>query len=309
MSMPAGGQGEATATGRPFVLLVSLVGGKPIPYPFDQPRVLVGRGVDADLRIHHAGVSRWQFLVERGLGSAGEPRFRITPYEATNATYVNDRAAVEGTIVPGDVIAVADVRVVLERKIEKAKKSNKQDLPASRMILLTAVVGMALFVGYLFFGGGDDESAGELATAQTKLFGEMPIIRCSNPVECDTRAHDAYNRAKKFFAQAGADPGNLYRATLEFDKAAHFREQSGRPLADMADVGALEDQARARSEAEFADAKFRLQRAMAASDLKRCAVEAAALAHIVPDDQHPYRVKLDAYRRTLPKPKEKGVGE
>jgi len=141
--MSAGGiGGETTATGRPFVLLVSLVGGKPIAYPFDQPRVLVGRGVDADLRIEHAGVSRWQFLVERGMGSAGEPRFRITPYEATNPTYVNDRPAVEGTIVPGDLIAVADVRVVLERKIDKSKKKAKQDLPASRMILLTAVVGM-----------------------------------------------------------------------------------------------------------------------------------------------------------------------
>ncbi|HEX6835910.1 MAG TPA: FHA domain-containing protein [Polyangia bacterium] len=309
MSVGAGMTGEATASGRPFVLLVSLVGGKPIPYQFDQPRVLVGRGVDADLRIEHAGVSRWQFLVERGLGSAGEPRFRITPYEATNATYVNDRPAVEGTIVPGDLIAVADVRVVLERKVDKTKKKAKQDLPASRMILLTAVVGMALFVGYLFFGNSAEDNAGELATAQTKLFGEMAPVRCSNPVECDTRAHDAYNRAKKYLAQAGADPGNLYRATLEFDKAARFRDQSGRPLPDMADVGALEDQARARAEAEFADAKFRLQRAMAAGDLRRCAVEAAALAHILPDDQHPYRIKLDAYRRTLPKPKEKAVGE
>ena len=308
MTMPAA-TGEATATGKPFVLLVSLVGGKPIPYPFDQPRVLVGRGVDADLRIEHAGVSRWQFLVERGLGSAGEPRFRITPFEATNPTYVNDRPAVEGTIVPGDVVAVADVRVTLERKIDKAKKKQKQDLPASRMILLTAVVGMALVVGYLFFGGSNEDNAGELATAQTRLFGEMAPVRCGNPVECDNRAHDAYGRAKKYFAQAGADAGNLYRATLEFDKAAKFRDQSGRPLPDMADVGALEEQARARAEAEFADAKFRLQRAMATSDLQRCAVEAAVLAHIVPDDSHPYRVKLDAYRRTLPKPKEKAIGE
>ena len=309
MTMPAGIGGEPTASGKPFVLLVSLVGGKPIPYQFDQPRVLVGRGIDADLRIEHAGVSRWQFLVERGLGSAGEPRFRITPYEATNPTYVNDRPAVEGTITPGDVVAVADVRVVLERKVDKGKKKAKQDLPASRMILLTAVVGMALLVGYLFFGGAEDDNAGELATAQTHLFGDMAPVRCGNPVECDTRAHDAYARAKKYLAQAGADPGNLYRATLEFDKASRFRDQSGRPLADMADVGALEEQARARAEAEFADAKFRLQRAMAAGDLKRCAVEAAALAHILPDEQHPYRVKLDAYRRTLPKPKEKAVGE
>jgi hypothetical protein len=307
--MPLGSTGEVTASGRPFVLLVSLVGGKPISYSFDQPRVLVGRGLDADLRIEHAAVARWQFLVERGLGSAGEPRFRITPYEATNPTYVNDRPAVEGTITPGDVVAVADVRVVLERKIEKPKKKAKQDLPASRMILLTAVVGMALLVGYLFFNGADDGDAGELATAQTKLFGDMPQVRCGNPVECDTRAHDAYFRAKKYLAQAGADAGNLYRATLEFDKAQRFRDQSGRPLADMADVGALEEQARGRAEADFADAKFRLQRAIAAGDLKRCAVEAAALAHILPDDTHPYRIKLDAYRRTLPKPKEKGIGE
>ena len=301
--------GEATASGKPFVLLVSLVGGKPIPFPFDQARVLVGRGVDADLRIEHAGVSRCQFLVERGLGSAGEPRFRITPYEATNPTFVNDRPAVEGTIVPGDVVAVADVRVTLERKLEKAAPRRQQDLPLSRLILLTAVAAMALFVSYLVFGRGGDGDAGELATAQTRLFGEIAPIRCANPVECDTRAHDAYGRAKKYLAQAGADVSNLYRATLEFDRAARFREQSGRPLADMADVGALEEQARARAEAEFADAKFRLQRAMAAGDLKRCAVEAATLAHIVPDEEHPYRVKLDAYRRTLPKPKEKGIGE
>jgi hypothetical protein len=309
-TLPAASNKDVTASGKPFVLLVSLVGGKPIPYSFDQPRVLVGRGLDADLRLEHAGVSRWQFLIERGIGSAGEPRFRITPYEATNATYVNDRPAVEGTIVPGDLIAVADVRVVLERKVEKVgQRKTKQELPPARMALLTAVVGMALLVGYLFFGGGSDDGAGELATAQTKLFVDMPQVRCGNPIECDTRAHDSYARGKKLLAQAGADPGNLYRATLELDKAAKFREQSGRPLPDMADVGALEDQARARAEAEFADAKFRLQRAMAAGDLKRCAVEAAALAHIVPDDGHPYRVKLDAYRRTLPKPKEKGVGE
>lgn len=308
MVMPAGAGGEVTETGKPFVLLVSLVGGKPIAYPFNQPRVLVGRGLDADLRIEHAGVSRWQFLVERGIGSAGEPRYRITPYEATNPTYVNERPAVEGTIVPGDVIAVADVRVVLERRIEKPKKK-KQDIPPLRMALLTGVVVMAVVVGWMFFGGTTDDSAAELATTQTKLFGEMVPVKCGNPVECDNRAHDAYARAKKLLATAGADPGNLYRATLEFDKAQKFRDQSGRPLPDMADVGALEEQARARAEAEFADAKFRLQRAIAAGDIKRCALEAAALAQIVPDENHPYRVKIDAYRRTLPKPKEKPVGE
>jgi hypothetical protein len=302
---------EAQAQPRPFTLLVSLVGGKPARYAFDQDAVLVGRGIDADLRIEHAAVARAQFLIERGVGSAGEPRYRITPYEATNPTIVNDRPAVEGTITPGDVVAIGDVRVVLERKVPKAAKpgsgekgDKKDQIPPLRMALLAGVTLMALYVGYLFFAGGEDTGAGDLATAQTKMFIDEPVAtRCANAVECDTRAHDSYARAKKYLATAGADPGNLYRAALEFDRAAKFREQSGKPLADIADVGAQAEQARARAEAEFNDARFRLSRAIAAGDLRRQADEAANLARMLPNEHHPYRVKLDAYRRTLPKPK------
>jgi hypothetical protein len=286
---------------RPFTLLVSLVGERPAKYTFDQPRVTVGRAVDADLRIEHAAISRAQFALERGVGSAGEPRFRITPFESTNPTLVNDRPAVEGTITPGDLIAVGDVRVLLERKLQKAETKKKDEITPLRMILLAATTLMALYVGYLVFGGSDEPDAGDLASTQTRLFADLPAVTCGNPIECDTRAHDAYSRAKKLSAQSGADPGNYYRAALEFDKAVRFREQSGRPLADLADVTALSEKAKTQAEAEFQDAKFRLSRAIAAGDLKRCAQEATLLARIVPDPQHPYRVKLDAYRRTLPK--------
>jgi pSer/pThr/pTyr-binding forkhead associated (FHA) protein len=297
-----------------FALLVSTVstktgkarGSRPVRFAFDQERVLVGRGADADLRIEHAAVARAQFLVERGVGSAGEPRYRITPFETTNATYVNERPAVEGTLTPGDVIAVGDVRVVLERKVaapadgDPSKK--KKDVPPLRAILLGVTTLMALYVGYLLFSGDEGEGAGDLATAQVKLFLDEPKTSCGNPIECDTRAHDAYGRGKKLLAQAGADPGNLYRAAKELERASRFREQSGRPLADMADVDAQLDAAKTRAEAEFHDARFRLSRAIAKNDLKSCAVEAALLARIVPDERHPYRTKLDAYRRTLPRP-------
>jgi hypothetical protein len=288
---------------RPFTLLVSLVGERPSKYTFDQPRVMVGRGAEADLRIEHAAISRSQFLLERGVGSAGEPRFRITPFETTNPTLVNDRPAVEGTVTPGDLIAVGDVRVVLERKIQRAESSNKKkkdEIPPLRMVLLGATTLMALYVGYLVMGGSDDPDV-DLANVQTKLFADLPAVTCANPIECDTRAHDAYARGRKLAAQASADPGNYYRAALELDKAVRFREQSGRPLADMADVGALAEKVKGQADAEFQDAKFRLNRAIAAGDLKRQAVEATLLARIVPDPQHPYRVKLDSYRRTLPK--------
>jgi hypothetical protein len=287
---------------RPFTLLVSLVGERPARYTFDQGRVMVGRGQAADLRIEHACISREQFLLERGVGSAGEPRFRITPLETVNPTMVNDRQAVEGTLTPGDLIAVGDIRVVLERKVQRAEpQKKKEEISPLRMILLGATTLMALWVGYLVLGGSDEPDAGDLATTQTKLFGDLPAVTCGNPIECDTRAHDAYGRAKKLLAQSGADPGNFYRAALELDKAVRFRDQSGRPLADMADVSALSEKTRAQAEAEFQDAKFRLSRAIAAGDMHRCSVEATLLARIVPDAQHPYRVKLDAYRRTLPK--------
>jgi FHA domain len=287
---------------RPFTLLVSLVGERPARYTFDQARVMVGRGQGADLRIEHACISREQFLLERGVGSAGEPRFRITPLPTTNPTMVNDRQAVEGTLTPGDLIAVGDLRLLLERKVQRAEaQKKKEEISPLRMILLGATTLMALWVGYLVLGGSDEPDAGDLATTQTKLFGDLPAVTCGNPIECDTRAHDAYARAKKLLAQAGADPGNYYRSALELDKAVRFRDQSGRPLADIADVSALSEKTRAQAEAEFQDAKFRLSRAIAAGDIHRCSVEATLLARIVPDASHPYRVKLDAYRRTLPK--------
>ncbi|HZS38870.1 MAG TPA: FHA domain-containing protein, partial [Polyangia bacterium] len=92
----------AEQTETPFALLVSLVGGKPARYQFNQDRLLVGRGLESDLRVEHAAFSRSQFLIERGRGSAGEARYRITPYETTNPTHVNERPAVEGTLTPGD---------------------------------------------------------------------------------------------------------------------------------------------------------------------------------------------------------------
>lgn len=293
-----------------FALLVSVIGGKPIRYVFDQDRLVVGRGHGADLRIEHAAVARSQFVLERGAGSAGEPRYKILPYDTTNPTYVNDLSAVTGTLSPGDVIAVGDIRVVLERRL-KARDAigKKPELPLLRVLLITATLGMALGVGYLLLAGAPATEGAELAAAETRLFQEPAQVKCANPIECDTRAHDAYARGRKLMTQAGADPGNWYRAALELDRAARFGALAARPLPDIADVDAQIEAARARADAEFNDARFRLQRAIATGDLRRQAEEAALLARLVPDERHPYRTKLDAYRRTLPKAREPGSGD
>ena len=170
------------------------------------------------------------------------------------------------------------------------------------MILLGATTLMALYVGYLVFGGGDEPDAGDLATAQTKLFADLPAVTCGNPIECDTRAHDAYSRAKKLSAQANADPGNYYRAALEFDKAVRFRQQSGRPLAGHGRCRRAVRAAAARRPRPSFRTRNSASRApsppaisSAARRRRRCWRASSPIRSI------PYRVKLDAYRRTLPK--------
>lgn len=311
---------EAMApSGTDYALRVFVLGGKPERFVFDQPRLVVGRGHDADLRIEHACIARAQFAIERSTGSAGEPRFRIVPNEAaTNPTFVNERPAVEGTLMPGDLVAVGEVRVVLENRVKKAEArraaaeapdvlGEKQgpSMPPLRMVLLGLTVVMALAVTYLVFFEEEEEGAGDLMATQTPLFGRLREPHCANPMECDTKAHEAYDRGRKLTATAAADPGNLYRATLEFARARSYREQSGRPLGDMADVEQRYTNTRRDAEAAFDDARFALKRAIAAKDVRRAGAAAAHLARLVPDEDHPYRAKLDAYRRTLPRPKEK----
>lgn len=295
---------------RSFSLLVSTVGQRPQPYTFDQDRVVIGRGEDCDLRIEHAGMSRTQLLLERGTGSQGEARFRITPFESTNPTLVNERPAVEGTIVPGDVIAVTEIRIALERATESArrkaggKREVKQPMAPLRMVLLAATTIMALWVGYMFLSEGDDLSDPTLA-AQSKLFLPATGQRCGNPVECATRARDAYTKGKAYYGNANADPGNLYRSAIEFERCQQFQSQLDRPLDDLRDLEQYAKQSKQRAQVEFDDAKFRFQRAMARNDRRSARLEADLLARMVPDDKHPYRIKLDAYRRALPKDEDK----
>jgi hypothetical protein len=138
--------GETTEM--PYSLLVSRVGGRPARFVFNQERVLVGRGLEADLRLEHAGVSRQQFLLERGRGSAGEARFRITPYDSTNPTFLNGLPAVEGTITPGDVVAIVGAqggaKPARERAEERADFS-AADGASDRDHLHGAVGGLAFF--------------------------------------------------------------------------------------------------------------------------------------------------------------------
>lgn len=291
-----------------FRLRVSAIEGKPELFAFDQPRVTVGRALDCDLRIEHAGISRHQFTIERSLNAGGEPRFRIIPADPiTNPVLVNRVPAVEGALRPGDVIAVGELRIVLEYKAGKLEtKRSLLKLSPFHLVLVVATLFVAGLTVYSLVGDGSGEA--DLTTAQIPLFGPFRPPHCSNPIECDSKAHEAYERGRKYYSAASVDPGNLYRAALEFARARSYREQSGRPLGDIADVDARAENARRDAEAAFEDARFALKRAIASGNLRRCAIEAELLARMVPDDTHPYRLKLDDYRRSLPQSRRPGGG-
>ncbi len=67
----------------------------------------------------------------------------------------------------------------------------------------------------------------------------------------------------------------------------------------MADVEAREAKLKAEAEEEFKDARFRLGQAERRSDWKRVASEAALMSRLIPDIDHPYRVRLETYRETI----------
>ena len=277
-------------------------------YPFDQPRVLVGRGVDADLRIEHAAVSRSQFLVERGVGSAGEPRFRITPYETTNPTLRQRSPRRRGH----HHARRPDRRRRRARgaraqdPARRAGEQKKDEIPPLRMVLLARRRPCMALVRRLPVVRRRRRRRRRRSghRADQAVRRSCRRSRCGNPVECDTRAHDAYARGQE------ADWRRRRRSGQPLSRGARVRQGGALSRAVGAAAG-RHGRRRARSPSRRARAprpssrtpSSACTRAIAAGDLKRCAVEAALLARIVPDEQHPYRVKLDAYRRTLPKPK------
>jgi hypothetical protein len=282
-----------------FALSVTIGRARPVRFRFDQDRVLVGRGRSADLRIEHCAMSREQFVLERRRGSAGEARFRITPLGVTNPTQVNGQPAQEEAVFIGDSVRVGEVAIRIEADKEQRRADGKKaGTSLSPRTLILAVATLAM-VGWVCFGGDSDTTAEGLGKSQVVLFPERTPPKCRDATECQHRAREAYQQGKGLLSQADVAPGSHYRATLELENATRYREQSGLPMPELADASALAQKARKMAESEFQDARFRLERAMANQQTEKCAIEAELLSKLVPDERHPFRVRLDAYRRTL----------
>jgi len=77
--------------------------------PLERDEVVLGRAVEADIRVNDARISRIhaRITVERG-GEDGAPCYRITDLGSTNGTMVNGNLVQESVLQHGDKVSIGD---------------------------------------------------------------------------------------------------------------------------------------------------------------------------------------------------------
>jgi hypothetical protein len=254
--------------------------------------VVVGRAADVDLRVAHSAMAHKQFAIER-IATDGAPRFRIVPLGGRNPTFVHGERAVEGSIAPGEAIAVGPLRFA----IGQARRAG--GAPAKlRLMLLGGVVAVGVVA--LSLGSSTQKAGPEAAGGlDAPLFHPLPALACPTADGCAARARELYARARHYEELAPADGGNWYRAAVTFAYAAQLRLASGLPLAEIADARERVDRAAKKAQTLVDDARFQLQRAIKAGDGPRTMAALETLATLVPEQQHPIRIAIEMTRRDL----------
>jgi hypothetical protein len=284
----------------PFVVAVALYDTPEEQFVFDQDQVVVGRSADADLHVAHPAVSRRQLTIERILPKVGRPRFRIVPHAATNPVFVNGMPAVEGSIVFGDVIAVAETRLVL-------RKAGRAAGGLSPMRLAIVGCGLAALVLVAVALMPRARLAAAPSLPQVKLFVHLPRVSCADRPTCIERARTAYTHGRTYAKQAVSVPGGWYHAALEFYRAWDFQRLSGQPIAGLEDVREELRQAAGSAEAVYNDLQFRLARDLRANDPEALRDTINQLVLVIPDEEHPLRAYLTQYLREHPLPPKPGA--
>jgi hypothetical protein len=104
IEMPAG------PTGFEPVFIAGSVGGKRVSWPITGSRLTVGRGLDNDIVLDDASVSRHHAEITREGGRA-----QVRDLGSTNGTWVNARRVMANPIQPGDQLAFGAVQLEVAR--------------------------------------------------------------------------------------------------------------------------------------------------------------------------------------------------
>lgn len=80
-----------------------------VPIPLDRDEVILGRALEADVRVNDARASRLHARIntERN-GATGEVRYRITDLGSTNGTILNGQPVVEAFMQDGDKVIIGE---------------------------------------------------------------------------------------------------------------------------------------------------------------------------------------------------------
>ena len=278
------------------MLFRSLYDSDPQGFEFNQERVVVGRAADADLQIAHAALSRRHLTIERIAALEGPPRFRLIPHATKNPTLVAGQPAVEGALRPGEIVAIGEIRLTIER----ARPKRRRLTPLRIAIAAVAALMLAtLAVAHLL----RPPPAPPMELPE-KLFVDLPPVSCESFEVCVRRAQLAFEHGRTYAKQGTSVPGSRYRATVELWHARQFQRLAGKPIAGLETLDEELRRAAASAESEYDDLLFALRRDLADHDARSLRATIRRLIAVVPDDDHPLRRKLEKYLEANPLPKE-----
>ncbi|HWE27463.1 MAG TPA: FHA domain-containing protein [Polyangia bacterium] len=288
----------------PFEVHVGTIDGPIRSYIFDAERILIGRASDVDLRVAHSAMARHQFIIERILLDGGPARFRIVLVGGTNPTYLNGQPAVEGSLQPGEEIAVGPLRISVHAPKKRKAAAKASGGVREKIVLIAGILGIGLVCLWMF-GGDDPPPQVNPAEVDAPLFHSLPPLSCPTSDACAARAREQYAKGRQYEDLVSGDIGNLYRASIAFAYAAQLRQASNQPMPEIADASGRVDRDARKAQEILEDARFQLRRALAAGDADRTAHSLAVIQQLVPEPSHPIRLGLDKIRRDLSKDKDK----
>ena len=322
---------------RGIALYVSIGGREAVPFQFDADVVTVGRSEQADLRIDRPMLSRNQFSIERDpdgrfylvpeqttnptrlngspvrqpaqladgdVIEVGDVQLHVgiegdAPAEAPEDAHYDALDQMRGRSSPQQDAYVPEQRAPTPPPRAKAPPRKAQ---SKRPIVLGVFAGLfcAGILAWGFMGQGEEEDdlGSKSSTQNIQLVRPEPAPSCE-PSECVERAKRTYELAQNLEARADADPGDLYRAAVNYERAEALVRASGAGPELLPNLARRKKVARDRLDQELSEAKFRYSNARKNKNLKRALQEIDYLLRLIADEDHPFRKRILTSRRRL----------
>jgi diguanylate cyclase (GGDEF)-like protein len=98
-----------------------------VPIPLDRDKVILGRALEADVRVNDARASRLHASITAERDPAtGEPRYRITDLGSTNGTIINGQPVTNALLQDGDKVVIGEHLMRFELLDEIDREFQKQ---------------------------------------------------------------------------------------------------------------------------------------------------------------------------------------